>query len=348
MIADKIAADIKSENLPPGMPVPSSRELSRTFGVSQVTAVHALNFLAKRGLLRHKPGQNYYVSRKVDDPQNSCRFISMLFRYISTKGPEFYGNRIISGIMNEGAVSSVGTYFTAYAQLTMRNNKNDFSRILDEALSLPNRNIGFIADFYIPDEIIEEIVCETRLPAVVIGRVSKLDHVHSVVMNAIPSYRQLLQTLKRLGYDAFICCESCEIQRHECLQQRQFFREIAEKEQVVIIPDFNVIQPSVEQKLLRNAMQTMKNRRIAVLTPSDYMARLVMDIFKEMDLKVPEQIGVAGFYGTRISTDYSPRLCTLSIQPELLGKTAAQLLLSEDTRYQVHELPMEFVFGETV
>lgn len=348
MIADKIAADIKSENLPPGMPVPSSRELSRTFGVSQVTAVHALNFLAKRGLLRHKPGQNYCVSRKVDDSQDKSRFISMLFRHISTRGPEFYGNRIIAGIMDEAAVSSVGTYFTAYAQLTMRNGKNDFSRILDEALSLPHRNIGFIADFYIPDEIIEEIVCETRLPAVVIGRVSKLANVHSVVMNAIPSYRQLLQTLKRLGYDAFICCESCEMQRHECLQQQQFFREIAEKEQVVIIPEFNTIQPAAEQKLLRNAIQTMKNRRIAVLTPSDYLARLVMNMLREMELKVPEQIGVTGFYGTRISTDHPPRLCTLSLQPELLGKMAVQLLLSEDTRYQAHEIPMEFVFGETV
>ena len=129
MIAEKICADIKSGELVPGMSVPSSRELAETFEVSQLTAIHALKYLVQKGVLLHKPGKNYSVARKEDTQTNACRFLTLLFRYISTKGPEFYGNRIISGIMNETGLSSVGTYYKvsfvrAYINFTIKCARN--------------------------------------------------------------------------------------------------------------------------------------------------------------------------------------------------------------------------------
>ena len=184
MIAEKICADIKSGELVPGMSVRSSRELAEMFEVSQLTAIHALKHLVQKGVLMHKTGKNYTVARKEDTQNNPCRFLSLLFRYISTKGPEFYGNRIISGIMNETGLSSVGTYFCASPAQILRTREADFSAVLEEALMLPKQNLGFIADYFIPDEVIEEIIFKTRLPVVVIGRKSQLPNVHSVVSPA--------------------------------------------------------------------------------------------------------------------------------------------------------------------
>ena len=348
MIAEKICADIKSGELVPGMQIPSSRELAEQFEVSQLTAIHALKYLVQKGVLLHKPGKNYSVARKEDTQTNACRFLTLLFRYISTKGPEFYGNRIISGVMNETGLSSVGTYFCVSPAHIMRNREADFSAVLEEALLLPKQNIGFIADYFIPDEIIEEIIFKTRLPVVVIGRKSQLPNVHSVVLNTLPGYRFLHKTLKRLGYDAFICCENCEVLRDECLQQQMFFQELALTEKTVSIPQFNAISSVRQGELLRHALKQLAGRRIAILAPNDYSARKIIEFLQEENLKVPEQVGITGFYGTRIATDYSPTLCCLSVLPEVLGKTAARLLLSNDTHYQIHEIPMDFVFGETV
>ena len=348
MIAEKICADIKSGELVAGMSVPSSRELAEMFEVSQLTAIHALKYLVQKGVLLHKAGKNYSVARKEDTQTNSCRFLTLLFRYISTKGPEFYGNRIISGIMNETGLSSVGTYFCASPAQILRTQQTDFTAVLEEALMLPKQNLGFIADYFIPDEIIEEIIFKTRLPVVVIGRKSQLPNVHSIVLNTLPGYRFLYKTLKRLGYDAFICCGSREILRDECLQQQMFFQELALTEKTVSIPQFNAISSVRQGELLRHALKQLAGKRVAILSPNDYSARKIIEFLGEENLKVPEQIGVTGFYGTRIATDFSPTLCCLSVLPEQLGKTAARLLLSNDTHYQIHEIPMDFVFGETV
>ena len=348
MIAEKICADIKSGELVPGMPIPSSRELAERFEVSQLTAIHALKHLVQKGILLHKPGKNYSVARKEDTQKNACRFLTLLFRYISTKGPEFYGNRIISGIMDEIGLSSVGTYFCASPAHIIRSQTTDFSAVLEEALMLPKQNIGFVADYFIPDKIIEEIIFKTRLPVVVIGRKSQLSNVHSVVLNTLPGYRFLYKTLKRLGYDGFICCETYDVMRDECLQQQMFFQELALTEKTVSIPQFNAISSVRQGELLRHALKQLAGKRVAILSPSDYSARKIIEFLEEENLKVPEQIGVTGFYGTRIATDFSPTLCCLSVLPEQLGKTAARLLLSNDTHYQIHEIPMDFVFGKTV
>ena len=348
IIADKIFAEVKAGKLLPGMPVPSSRELCRNFNVSQVTAVHALNYLAQRGFLLHKPGQNYYISRKLDDSQNSFRFLTMLFRHISTGNVEYYGNQIIAGIMHEAAIAAVGTYFSHSASQTIYAHKTDFSQTVEEALSLTRQNIGFIADYQIPDEILEEIRTETNLPIVVIGRQSSLPDIRSVVLDVYPGYKFTLQTLKRLGYDAFICCESHVLQHYEGAQQHLFFEELSSQEKTIIYPAFTNFVASRQNELLKKALNTFSGSRIAIFATSDTTARGIVNGLKSMGIRVPEDVGVVGFYGTRQATEYSPKLCCLSIQPELLGRTAVQLLLSQENQTSLIKLPMDFVFGETI
>ena len=353
MIAEKILTDIKKEILLPGMNVPSSRDLSRIYGVSQLTAVHALNFLAKRGVLLHKPGSNYTVSRKMENAGNQYQFLTLLFRHITADTPEFYGNRIIAGITREAASSSVASLFSVNAAKTIYFNKysmknSDFSSTLEEALMLPKQNIGFIADYFIPDEILDEISRQTKLPVVVIGRASRLPNIHSVVMNAEPAYHTMLDILKRMGYDAFICCEDIHPARYEADQQHRFYQKLTEQENALNIVEFNQVPLVQEKGLLREALAKFPGKRIAILGSSDYISRNVILLLQEMDLKVPEQIGVVSFYGTRIATDFSPKLSSISIRPENLGQVAADLLISRDMQYRVHKIPMEFVFGETI
>lgn len=348
IIADKILADIRSGALLPGMTVPSSRDLSKTYQVSQLTAMHALATLAKRGILLHNRGRNYYVSQKLESSQKNYHFLTLLFRYISTDAPEFYGNRIISGIFREASLSFIGSHFTANAARTIYLHQSDFSQTLEEALMLPRQNIGFIADYYIPDEILEAIILQTGLPMVVIGRVSKLPNVHSVVLNALPAYHSMLSTLKRLGYDAFICCEIGDLSRYEYQQQKQFFQELTQQENAIDIVEYNKVPRIKQLGLLKNAIAALPGKRIAVLAPYDFIARNIIRDLETLNLKVPDQIGVVGFYGTRLATELSPKLGCLLAHPEDLGQIAAQLLISKNSHYQVHKIPMNFVFGETI
>lgn len=79
IIADKILADIKKEILLPGMNAPSSRDLSKIYNVSHFTAMSALEYLARRGILLHKRGKNYVVSGKLEKTGTPYQFLA-LFR----------------------------------------------------------------------------------------------------------------------------------------------------------------------------------------------------------------------------------------------------------------------------
>ena len=167
-------------------------------------------------------------------------------------------------------------------------------------------------------------------------------------MDALPAYNTMLDILKRMGYDAFICCEDVHPARYEANQQHQFYQKLAEQENALNIVDFNQVPLVQEKGLLRDALARFPGKRIAVLASSDYIARNIILLLDELDLKIPEQIGMVSFYGTRIATDFSPKLSSISIRPEDLGKVAADLLISRDTKYRIHKIPMEFVFGETI
>ena len=349
MIADRVLADIKAGVLTPGMNAPSSRDLSKEFGVSQITALKALIHLARRGFLQHKSGQNYFVSHKAESQQSKYQFLTLLFRHVSTSGPEFYGNSIISGIIQEASSAAVGIHFTANAARTIYLQKYDFSKTVEEALKLPREhNLGFIADYYIQDDILEKISLQTQLPIAVIGRESSLPNVHSVVLNALTSYRYLFNTLKRLGYEAFICCESGENLRYEFQQQHQFFQELEGQGSTAVITEFNSLTSVQQWTLIRRAMESLGKKHVAILATSDIMARSIIANLEEHGIGVPAQVGVVGFYGTRVATETQPRLSCLSVHPENMGKLAVKLLLSGDKRYQVHPIAMDFVFGETI
>lgn len=349
IVANKLLEEIRAGHFVPGEPVPSSRDLCNLYGVSHLTAIRALSVLSRKGVLTHHRGRNYCVSRKFDLSSEGSKFLTLLFRHISSQGSEFYGNRILSGITIEAAAASVGTYFTPTATQFSRFHNQDLSKIIQEALSLPKQNIGFIADYFIPDEILAEIMKETHLPIVVIGRASQLPNVHSVVLDVLPAYESMINNVKRLGYNAFICSGSNDQNRYETQQQILFFQALSQKEEfVTILQDFNNKSRAQRIETLEKSINAFSGKRPLILAFSDEEARFIIDHLTNLNLRVPKQVGVVGFYGTRLATDFLPHLTSLSIQPETLGQFAAQLLISKDIRYQLHKIGMQFIFGETV
>lgn len=63
-VADQIAAQIASGQLPPHTALPSERELAGAFGVSLGTARHATRLLQRRGLVITLRSKGTYVAPK--------------------------------------------------------------------------------------------------------------------------------------------------------------------------------------------------------------------------------------------------------------------------------------------
>lgn len=347
IVAEKLLSDIHSGKYQPGVPVPSSRELSAMFSVSQLTAVKALAYLAKKRALVHYSGKNYCVSHKNEE--NAFRFITLLFRPVSLNGPEFYGNKIISGITNEAASALISCCLLSSAvQYQAVGTRQSAEMIRKEVQSLGKQNIGIVADYFIPDEILADLSESTGLPIAVVGRNSELPFINSVVLDVVPAYREMYHTLKRLGYEAFICC-LYDDSRDEYMQQLEFFSGLSRQEQNMrIIYEYNVNPRWRLRDDFNKALNDFRGKRIAVILASDYEGRWMLTYLKSIGLNCPEDVGVVSFYNTIIATGTSPHLTGVAASPELLGKTAVEAVITKSSRFIQHKIPTQFIFGETI
>jgi GntR family transcriptional regulator len=60
--ADHLAERIASGELPPHARLPSERSIAEQFGLSRMTARHAVEYLVRRGLVYRRPGSGTYVA----------------------------------------------------------------------------------------------------------------------------------------------------------------------------------------------------------------------------------------------------------------------------------------------
>ncbi|OQA79652.1 MAG: putative HTH-type transcriptional regulator YegW [Lentisphaerae bacterium ADurb.Bin242] len=345
-IAAAILSEVKDGTLGPGMPVPSIRELHRVHGVSHVTAIRALEFLSGKGVIVRHTGQNYSVSRKFEVKSPMVKSLGALFRHFSIRGMEEYYNELMSGAIREATASGLGVFFSPSAAELLRVNQSDFSRLVAEAAAMAPSVVGFVADSRLPDETLAEIMAETRLPVVVTDRDSTLP-VNSVVCDILPAYRSLMPTLQRLGYECFVGCESGYDTYRDRLQLR-FYEEIAAARPFRLVRNFDKISSTQMQTEVIAAVRSFGKRRTAIFAPSDQEARAILLRMNEAGLKIPEFAGLVGFYGCRQATEYSPRLTSIQVRPELIGELAARLAIAPPGRVEVCKVPMEFQFGETI
>lgn len=345
-IADAILSEVNAGTLGPGMPVPSIRELHRVHGVSHVTAIRALEFLARKGVIVRHLGQNYSISRKFEVKNHMIKSLGALFRHFSIRGAEEYYNELMSGALREATASGLGVFFSPSAAELLRVNNSDFSRLVAEAAAMAPAVVGFVADSRIPDDILAEIIAETRLPLVVTDRDSSLP-INSVACDVLPAYRSLMPTLLRLGYECFIGCETgYNIYRDRL--QLQFYDEVAAAHPFRLLRDFDKISSTQMQSELIAAVRSFGKRRTVIFAPSDQEARAILLRMNEAGLKIPEFAGLVGFYGCRQATEYSPHLTSIQIKPEIIGELAARLVIAPPSRLDNYKIPMEFQFGETI
>ena len=89
----------------------------------------------------------------------------------------------------------------------------------------------------------------------------------------------------------------------------------------------------------------------AVFAMSDLMALGAVRAFQDHGLRVPQDIGVAGYDGISLGRFTVPRLTTIRQNTALLSQRAAQILLAsiEHNAPAVHEVvPFELIWGESV
>lgn len=85
------------------------------------------------------------------------------------------------------------------------------------------------------------------------------------------------------------------------------------------------IEESAEQT---KTLLTLKDRPTCIMYPDDMALIGGLNVIRELGLRIPEDISIAGYDGTRISQMLSPKITTIKQDTDQIGKIAADRLIS--------------------
>ena len=354
-ISRGIMEEISRGKLLPGERVPSVTALRKRYGVSHITVLHAFRELSEQGCISKLAGRGYFVTRGRMTAFPQHKIIGCLMRGISAMKTDHYFNEIMAGMQKEAALANYTLLFSGQAVRSLILHASPGEEAFEAALAIRDLVCGYLLDERISDAIAERIMRETGKPLVIVNRQTKLP-VNAVYPDIRGAIRKLFSALKRMGYCHFIFCDSGQDTASQC-EMRNSYQAMIEE---FAIPDncYQMVERAaflpVETTCLkiREAFLKLKGKRTVLLAPADTGARDFYNVLHPNIIRIPDEMGLVGFFGLQVAHMQRPELTTLQRDTVGIGTLAVQLLLNAVMRGRItaagHPLPMELIFGETI
>lgn len=204
-------------------------------------------------------------------------------------------------------------------------------------------------DFYDPQVL--ELV-RSDIPVVTIDHV--FDNCICVISDNLDGMKQLVEYAYNQGHRriAYIHGVDCSVTR---ARVSSFYNTCARlgievPEEYVKEAPYRGIQGSMERT---KKMLELRNPPTCIIYPDDLTSYGGMQAIKEMGLRVPEDVSIIGYDGTKIGQMTDPKLTTLHQDTKAMGEKAAEMLIDliehpKSTLIRNYTVPGSLIPGETV
>lgn len=324
---------IKEKRLKIGDSLPSENKLSSAFGVTKVTASRALNELVSQGVLYRIQGKGTFVASVDEDIPNIYFYIPLT----SLFDPYFTGqviNFFAQALAQRGYLLIV-KYFPIHKRVN---------------LNLRQQNVGAIVVMALTEgECLQENFSNSRkVPLIYLSSHPK-EQVNYIAFANEKGANKAMDYLITLGHRriAFFSGPKENISNQE--RRSGYFKGLQKNglpldNGLIFAGDYSEKSGyQAAQRLLQ-----MKQRPTAILCANDLMALGAMRAFREMRLKVPEEISIIGFGDFEVARYSQPLLTTVSLPVEKMGRRLAKLTIArienkENFKLQRIILPTELI-----
>lgn len=203
---------------------------------------------------------------------------------------------------------------------------------------------GFVDGALVNDKnVSDELILSTasqELPIVVLDRELKGDHIYPVVVDNYLAMETLVKDLLIKGYKNFAYVSGVEhtqdnIERFEGMRDTLRDHDIPFLQKHYHHGDFTELSGYQAARL----MMISKDIPEVVICANDDMAIGVVKAFKELGLKIPEDVSVIGFDDIELSSLLEPHLTTVSIPKYEWGIYAATILFRILVENERHVVP---------
>ena len=334
-IADEIRAKIGRGELKPGDRIASVKELCAEYSVSHITAMRAYRELLSLDCIEGLRGRGYYVkeAESLGAQERTGRIASFIRPQRGYQEKDNYFDLVNMGIRSEccaqnldllcsGTTAPLNHYPFAAAAL---------QKIADALVTVSPLVDGILIDEHLPDLLIKQVLPQITKPLLIVNRETDLPVACLAPPNRTGIMRLLALAL-RLGYKRFVYVDAGRASKNIAARRSAFVDfmtdEHISQEQIRFIENAAQITHAELFEQMKNSLNGWSERKDAktiFVCYSDHLARPIADAIYKNHGNF-KQIGVTGFTGFQMASN-APRLATVRVNPEMLGRNAVRSLL---------------------
>ncbi|MGF7534250.1 arabinose utilization transcriptional regulator AraR [Bacillus mexicanus] len=325
-VKEEISSWINQGKILPEQKIPTENELMQQFGVSRHTIRKAIGDLVSQGLLYSVQGGGTFVaSRSAKSALHSNKTIGVLTTYIS----DYIFPSIIRGIesyLSEHGYSMLLTSTNNNPDNERRGLENLLSQQIDGLIVEPTKsalqtpNIGYYLNLEkngIPFAMINASYAELAAPSFI------LDDVKGGMMAA--------EHLLSLGHTHIMGIFKAD--DTQGVKRMNGFIQTHREHDLFPSPDMIVTFTTEEKdsKLLEKVKAILEENNkampTAILCYNDEIALKVIDVLREMDIKVPEDMSIVGYDDSHFAQISEVKLTSVKHPKSALGESAAKYVI---------------------
>lgn len=311
----------------PGERIPSERQLAQAYNVTRTAVRKAIASLTEQGVLVAIPGSGTYVSTKA---QKAASSKTIAFLVCSRGKPDYtvttnlFYAQVLRGVELAARRMNYECIVSTIDEL-----ERDYGSLDDILNKVDGLVLGELRCQRLHDHIVR-----SRYPTTLIS-----PSLHSPVLDTIKidSYSGSLNAvdyLVSLGHKRIAFVGGSK-DSHPAQERLAGYKaglkknglEISERLIRISGWDFAAAREAVRDLVAREQFT-------AILAASDYLAFAALQVLREHNLRVPDDVSVIGFDDLEVAAHQSPPLTSVRVHKEELGKLAVTMLLTrlEDER----------------
>lgn len=363
---ERIRRDIRGKiddgEIKPNEKIPSVNDIKTRYHVSHITALRALKELALDGSVEFVKGRGYFA-KEIVSLKKSTRdtgVVACLTRpsRMSTTYDNFFNdvNQAIQRELMRVRFHAIYPFANlGLAELPVL--PDELDDVLKEALEIEPKVDGFIIDERVDDNVLEQLMSETRKPVVVVNRGSRLT-VDAVIADNVGGAGKAAEIALKMGYERFIaaCPGTDSVNANATVRHQAFIASLRERgvgeNDIDVLTDYNMVPYEQSIDLIKEKLNGAR-QKILIFAPNDVFARVVVDTLVRLKYSLGERVGVLGFEGMGYATMREPFVTTFNIHAAEIGRTAARILcarINGDRTSPVkdHVVPCSLQLGESL
>jgi DNA-binding LacI/PurR family transcriptional regulator len=329
-ISKELAEAITSGQLPPGNALPSQNELAKIYGVSTMTSRRALSELEKWGLIVRIQGKGSFVNHTSQQAQgfSNIGFVHNISDWNTNEGlfNPFYVQAL------QGVIERAKDYGLSVACQVISGRSDKIEIWDDTAWVLLDTNLS----------IVEKLKALNKPIVSIHSYYPDLD-IPFVVSDDVAGGYEVTSHLIGLGHRRIgVLLPENLMQISKEFSNRYQGYVIALKQHHIEL-DASLIKENVEVSIYGGYvvaldMLTQKEPPTAIFALTDMQALGVLQAARELGIRVPEELSVAGYDDQLFAQVVQPALTTVKRDAVAIGRQAVDVLIKEVGAKERHNL----------